>query len=72
MLFLSSGERNQKYKELKKREETMNEFIDTFEETKKHEIERIAQLEQNTVLILENMSRVGKNVKKVYHCIISS
>jgi len=29
-----SGEKNQKYKELKKREETMNQFLDTYEESK--------------------------------------
>ncbi|XP_013407954.1 intraflagellar transport protein 74 homolog [Lingula anatina] len=51
------GERNQKYRELKKREETMNEFLDTFDESKTQEIERISQLEANVVAILEHMSR---------------
>ena len=55
---LFSGERSQKYKELKKREETMNEFLETFDENKQAEVERMKQMEQNTVLILENMSRV--------------
>ena len=33
-----SGEKNQKYKELKKREETMNQFLDTYEEAYASEV----------------------------------
>lgn len=33
-----SGERNEKYKELKKREETMNQFLDSYEESKATEV----------------------------------
>ena len=33
-----SGEKNQKYKELKKREETMNQFLDTYEESREAEV----------------------------------
>lgn len=33
-----SGERNQKYKELKKREETMNQFLETYEESRSAEV----------------------------------
>lgn len=53
----NQGERNLKYKELKKREETMNEFLDTFEENKASEIKRSQELEQNIVVLLEHMSR---------------
>ncbi|BFZ16629.1 hypothetical protein BsWGS_19668 [Bradybaena similaris] len=53
----NQGERNQKYKELKKREESMDEFLNTFEETKAEEIKKIARFEERIVLMLENMSR---------------
>lgn len=33
-----SGEKNQKYKELKKREETMNQFLDTYDESYNAEV----------------------------------
>ncbi|XP_077981097.1 intraflagellar transport protein 74 homolog [Glandiceps talaboti] len=51
------GERNVKYKELKKREETMNEFLDSFEETKSAEMERKVAIEGNIVALLEHLSR---------------
>ncbi|XP_052098080.1 intraflagellar transport protein 74 homolog [Mytilus californianus] len=53
----NQGERNQKYKELKKREETIDEFLNSFEESKHQEHQRVTQLEQNTIAILEHMSR---------------
>lgn len=53
----NQGERNQKYKELKKREETIDEFLNSFEESKSQELQRVTQLEQNTVAILEHISR---------------
>uniref|UniRef100_A0A2R8Z621 Intraflagellar transport 74 n=1 Tax=Pan paniscus TaxID=9597 RepID=A0A2R8Z621_PANPA len=51
------GEMNQKYKELKKREEHMDTFIETFEETKNQELKRKAQIEANIVALLEHCSR---------------
>ncbi|EDO33596.1 predicted protein, partial [Nematostella vectensis] len=51
------GERNLKYKELKKREETMQEFLDTFEENKATEEARKKDLEAAVVSLLERMSR---------------
>jgi len=51
------GERNVKYKELKKREETMDDFLDTFEEVKANEQARKQQLENTIVNVLEHMSR---------------
>ncbi|RUS78399.1 hypothetical protein EGW08_013847 [Elysia chlorotica] len=53
----NQGERNQKYKELKKREESMDEFLASFEESKADEIRKIAELEKGVVNLLENMSR---------------
>ncbi|XP_078353476.1 intraflagellar transport protein 74 homolog [Oculina patagonica] len=51
------GERNVKYKELKKREETMDDFLETFEEVKANEQARKQQLENSIVNLLEHMSR---------------
>ncbi|XP_031556313.1 intraflagellar transport protein 74 homolog [Actinia tenebrosa] len=51
------GERNLKYKELKKREETMQEFLDTFEENKANEMSRKKELEGGIVALLEKTSR---------------
>ncbi|CAH1243745.1 intraflagellar transport protein 74 homolog isoform X1 [Branchiostoma lanceolatum] len=51
------GERNLKYKELKKREETMDEFLNSFEQTKGSELETKGQLEGNIVALLEASSR---------------
>ncbi|XP_052222325.1 intraflagellar transport protein 74 homolog [Dreissena polymorpha] len=53
----NQGERNQKYKELKKREETMEEFLTTFETVKSQEHQKIGELEQNVVSLLEHISR---------------
>ena len=36
----NQSERNTKYRELRKREETMDGFLDSFEENKKEELER--------------------------------
>lgn len=47
-----SGEKNQKYKELKKREETMNQFLDTYEEA--HASEVVSILISNDFLCLFN------------------
>ncbi|XP_033636610.1 intraflagellar transport protein 74 homolog [Asterias rubens] len=58
------GEKNMKYKELKKREETMTEFLDTFEETKAQESEHKSNLEENIVAILSHMSR---NLSRTKH-----
>ncbi|CAH1779959.1 unnamed protein product [Owenia fusiformis] len=53
----NQGERNQKYKELKKREETMTEFLESFDQSKNQELERKGQLQLNIVALLEHMSR---------------
>lgn len=51
------GERRAKYRELRKREETMDTFLASFEETKQAELERQEQLQAAIVERLENMSR---------------
>ncbi|XP_033108162.1 intraflagellar transport protein 74 homolog isoform X2 [Anneissia japonica] len=55
------GEKNSKYKELRKREGTMGEFFESFEETKKLEIERTEVLQRSVVALLGHISRnVGR------------
>ncbi|XP_067039758.1 intraflagellar transport protein 74 homolog isoform X3 [Acropora muricata] len=52
------GERNVKYKEFKKREETMDGFLDTFDEVFENEQSRKEQLGSSCIVtILEHMSR---------------
>lgn len=51
-----NSERHQKYRDLKKREETMDSFMTTYEETLKKEQEKIDQLEKDIVFALEHSS----------------
>ncbi|XP_034834735.1 intraflagellar transport protein 74 homolog [Maniola hyperantus] len=51
-----NSERHQKYRELKKREETMDTFMSTYEENLKKEQEKIEQLEKDIVFALEHSS----------------
>ncbi|KPI95083.1 Intraflagellar transport protein 74-like [Papilio xuthus] len=50
------SERHQKYRELKKREETMDAFLSTYEENLAKEKEKIDQLEKDIVFALEHSS----------------
>ncbi|PKU46253.1 hypothetical protein llap_3477 [Limosa lapponica baueri] len=59
------GEENWKYKELKKREESMDNFLETFEEVKNQELERKAQIEANIVALLEHLSRNVNRMKQI-------
>ncbi|KAH1168577.1 intraflagellar transport protein 74 homolog isoform X1 [Mauremys mutica] len=59
------GEKNLKYKELKKREESMDNFLETFEEMKTQELERKAQIEANIVALLEHSSRNVNRMKQI-------
>ncbi|XP_054253747.1 intraflagellar transport protein 74 homolog isoform X2 [Indicator indicator] len=59
------GEENWKYKELKKREESMDSFLETFEEVKNQELERKAQTEANIVALLEHSSRNVNRMKQI-------
>ncbi|NXA01567.1 IFT74 protein, partial [Nesospiza acunhae] len=59
------GEENWKYKELKKREESMDNFLATFEDVKNQELERKAQIEANIVTLLEHSSRNLNHMKQI-------
>ncbi|NXO97081.1 IFT74 protein, partial [Certhia brachydactyla] len=59
------GEENWKYKELKKREETMDNFLKTFEDVKNQELERKAQIEASIVALLEHSSRNLNHMKQI-------
>lgn len=48
-----------KYRELKKREVQMDEFLENFEETKKNENEQLATTRKNIVSLLELISKVS-------------
>lgn len=51
-----NSDRHQKYRELKKREETMDTFMASYEENLKKEQEKIDQLEKDIVFALEHSS----------------
>ncbi|XP_035230636.1 intraflagellar transport protein 74 homolog [Stegodyphus dumicola] len=51
------GERLSKYRELKKREETMDSFLATFDENQSSGMEKKGQLEATIVSLLEKLSR---------------
>ncbi|XP_018024266.1 intraflagellar transport protein 74 homolog [Hyalella azteca] len=53
----NQSERSQKYRELRKREETMQQFLDGFEQSRVEETQRIEQVEEAIVLLLEKLSR---------------
>lgn len=53
----NQSERNQKYRELRKREETMDQFLASFDENKTQELERISGLEKQVQNMTEEMSR---------------
>ncbi|XP_013802147.2 intraflagellar transport protein 74 homolog [Apteryx mantelli] len=59
------GEENWKYKELKKREESMDNFLETFEEVKNQELERKSQTEANIIALLEHSSRNVNRMKQI-------
>ncbi|NWS28751.1 IFT74 protein, partial [Polioptila caerulea] len=59
------GEENLKYKELKKREESMDNFLVTFEDVKNQELERKAQIEASIVALLEHSSRNLNHMKQI-------
>uniref|UniRef100_A0A8C4WM63 Intraflagellar transport 74 n=1 Tax=Gopherus evgoodei TaxID=1825980 RepID=A0A8C4WM63_9SAUR len=63
--FCLEGEKNLKYKELKKREESMDNFLETFEEMKTQELERKAQIEATVVALLEHSSRNVNRMKQI-------
>jgi intraflagellar transport protein 74 len=52
----SQSERHQKYRELRRREETMEQFLSTFDDSRDQEMTRIGQLESSIVTALQQMS----------------
>ncbi|XP_059580629.1 intraflagellar transport protein 74 homolog isoform X2 [Alligator mississippiensis] len=58
-------EKNLKYKELKKREESMDNFLESFEKMKNQELERKMQIETNIVALLEHSSRNVNRMKQI-------
>ncbi|XP_042907610.1 intraflagellar transport protein 74 homolog [Parasteatoda tepidariorum] len=60
----NQGERISKYRELKKREETMDSFLSTFDENQTTSIEKKIQLESTVVSLLEKLSR---NIGHFHH-----
>ncbi len=52
------GEKIQKYKELKLKEQQMDEFLETFEEIKAEDQQRINELQKNIVKLLQLISKV--------------
>ncbi|NWX16837.1 IFT74 protein, partial [Aegotheles bennettii] len=59
------GEENWKYKELKKKEESMDQFLETFEDVKNQQLERKAQMEASIVALLEHSSRNVNHMKQI-------
>ena len=54
----NQSERNQKYRELRKREENMDAFLENFETNKVQENERISELEREVRTLTEEMSKL--------------
>uniref|UniRef100_A0A8C9U1X2 Intraflagellar transport 74 n=1 Tax=Scleropages formosus TaxID=113540 RepID=A0A8C9U1X2_SCLFO len=59
------GEQNQKYKELKKREENIDNFLESFEDTKAQELERNLQIQAGIVALLEHTSRNMNRINQI-------
>lgn len=52
------GEKSQKYKELKQKEQQIDEFLATFEQIKIDDQRRINELQKNIVKLLQLISKV--------------
>ncbi|KAM4718246.1 intraflagellar transport protein 74 homolog isoform 1-T2 [Anableps anableps] len=53
----AQGECQQKYKELKRKEEEIDRFLDSFEESKAEELEKLTGSQEDIVSLLEHCSR---------------
>jgi len=53
----SDSDRQQKYRELRKREQDMDEFMKNFEESKGKEMETLSRIEGEIVNCMEKISR---------------
>ncbi|CAH8629438.1 unnamed protein product [Heterobilharzia americana] len=61
----SCNERNQKYRELRRREHQIDEFLKTFDSVKSLEIVRISGLQSNIIEILEKTSNYITNLNQI-------
>jgi len=52
----TQSERHQKYRELRRREETMEQFLSTYDESHQQEMAHIGQLESDIVTVLQQIS----------------
>ncbi|CAH8654987.1 unnamed protein product [Dicrocoelium dendriticum] len=66
------SERHQKYRELKKREQQIDEFLNTFDEVKALEQSNIAELQANIVGLLESTSRHLMNIKQTSPSVVAA
>ncbi|XP_035981446.1 intraflagellar transport protein 74 homolog isoform X2 [Fundulus heteroclitus] len=53
----AQGECQQKYKELRRKEEEIDRFLESFDESRAEEVERLTQCQENIVSLLEHCSR---------------
>ncbi|KAM9337753.1 intraflagellar transport protein 74 homolog [Symphorus nematophorus] len=53
----AQGERQQKYKEMKKKEEEIDRYLESFEESRAQEQNKMTQSQENIVALLEHCSR---------------
>ncbi|KAM4533943.1 intraflagellar transport protein 74 homolog isoform 2-T2 [Odontesthes bonariensis] len=53
----AQGECQQKYKELKRKEEEIDRFLESFEESKAQELKKLSQSQEDIVSLLEHCSR---------------
>ncbi|MEQ2290577.1 hypothetical protein AMECASPLE_004525 [Ameca splendens] len=63
------GECQQKYKELKRKEEEIDRFLESFEESKAEELEKLNQSQENIVSLLEHCSRSVQNMLRLRHVV---
>ncbi|KAM3834028.1 intraflagellar transport protein 74 homolog [Diretmus argenteus] len=59
------GECHQKYKELKRREEEIDRFLESFEEARTREQENTSQTQENIISLLEHSSRNMARLRQV-------
>ncbi|KAM9712522.1 intraflagellar transport protein 74 homolog isoform 1-T3 [Menidia menidia] len=61
----AQGECQQKYKELKRKEEEIDRFLDSFEDSKDQELKKLTQGQENVVSLLEHCSRNMLRLRQV-------
>ena len=52
------GEKSQKYKELKSKEQQMDEFLENFHRNKNEDQQKVFELQKNVVKLLQLISKV--------------